>query len=147
MMQKLVLFQVSNRRFGLDMSLAKSIEATNLPHAKGSDQGDRGTLEVDGKEVPIYDLSAIMGDATVTHDSGNRKVMLVKVQGGELALLVDRVDRAVEVDRDLVEQLPPIFRGPPRDCFPNVLKRENELILILSPEGLVRIASGENQRF
>ena len=144
-MQKLVLFQVSGRRFGLDMSLAKSIEATNLPQAKGADRRGRATLEVDGKEVPIYDLSAIMGDATVSHDSENRKVMLVKAQGGDLALLVDRVERAVEVDSDLVEQLPPIFRGPPRDCFPNVMKRDNELILILSPEGLVSIAGGGSQ--
>ena len=140
-MQKLVLFQVSGRRFGLDMALAKSIEAANLPQAKGSDWRNRGTLVADGVEVPIYDLAANMGDETLTHDSRNRKVMLVKVQGRALALLVDQVDRAVEVDSDLVEQLPPIFTGPPRDCFPKVLRREDGLILILSPEGLGRIAS------
>jgi len=140
MMQRLVLFQVSGRRFGLDMALAKSIEATNVPQAKGADWRNRGTLVVDGEKVPIYDLAAIMGDTTFTHDARNRKVILVKVQGRYLALLVDRMDRPVEVDNDLVEPLPPIFRGPPRDCFPKVLRREDELILILSPEGLGRIA-------
>ena len=139
-MQRLVLFQVSGRRFGLDMALTKSIEATNVPQARGADWRNRGTLVVDGEEVPIYDLAAIMGDVTLTHDSRNRKVMLVKVQGRYLALLVDRVERAVEVDSDLVESLPPIFRGPSRHCFPKVLRTEDGLILILSPEGLGRIA-------
>ena len=120
--------------------------------AAAQDFGQNGLVQlfgeggnVDGEEVPIYDLSAIMDVATLTPDSRNRKVMLVKVQGRDLALLVDQVERAVEVDSDFVEQLPPIFTGPPRDCFPKVLRREDELILILSPEGLGKIAKHQEE--
>ena len=142
-MQRLVLFQVGGRRLGLDMALTKSIEATDFLDAKQSSSKLRDTMVVDDEEVPVYDLSAIMGDERSTPDSRSKKVMLVKAQGRYLALLVDRVDRAVEVESGLIESLPPIFEGTSRDCFPKVLRREDGLILILSPEALEGIAPSQ----
>ena len=139
-MQKLVLFQVSGMKFGVDMALTRTIEARSALHAYESNASNMQALVFDGAKVPIYDLSTIMDDKTFSHDSRSRKVMLVKAQGQYLALLVDRVEQSVEVESRMIEPLPPIFNGPVREYFPDVLKREDGLVLILNPEALVSTA-------
>ena len=150
-MQKLVLFQVSGMKFGVDMALTRTIEARSALHAHESNASNMQALVFDGAKVPIYDLSTIVDDETFAHDSRSRKVMLVKAQGQYLALLVDRVEQSVEVESrmhppiqppgyKMIEPLPPIFNGPVREYFPDVLKREDGLVLILNPEALVSTA-------
>ena len=138
-MRTLVLFQVGNSHFGLDMPLTRSIQSASAFLAEQSGNIRQDKLVLDGVEIPVYDLTTIMGEATSLHDPGSRKVVIVKNQAHHLALVVDRVDQVVEVERDLIEPLPPIFKGPALECFPWVLRQQDNLVPILRPEGISKI--------
>ena len=61
---------------------------------------------------------------------------MVKVEEHSIGIIVNRVDQVVSVDNDRIESLSPIFKGASMSCFPNVLKHEDTLILILAPQGI-----------
>jgi len=112
--------------------------------------------------VPLYNLSSILAEDSFLYHSGNNpvsegefvpdpgqtypcsesgtgvkeKVMLLNVRNHPLALKVDRVDGVVSVESSQIEPLSPIFKGTSLDWFPQVLKRNGNLILILNPEGI-----------
>ncbi len=116
--------------------------------------------------VPLYNLSSILAEDSFLHHSGidsvseseresdpdvspertcpcsesetgNRgKVMLLNVRNHPLALKVDRVDGVVSVESSQIEPLSPIFRGTSLDWFPQVLRRNGNLVLILNPAGI-----------
>lgn len=135
-MRTLVLFQVGDRHFGLDMPLARSIESASAFLAEQSGNIRQDMLVMDGAEMPVYDLTAFLGETTSLHDPANRKVVIVKNQDRLLALVVDRVHHVIEVERELIEPLPPVFKGPALKCFPWVLRQQDNLVPILNPEGI-----------
>jgi chemotaxis signal transduction protein len=131
-MQRLVIFQIGNRQLGVNMELTGSIEAA----AGLLDQQGSNVLMINGEEVPLYDLAAVFGNAPSSLGPESRKVMLVRTRERRLALVVDRVDRVIEAESEEIAPLPPVFTGPALACFPRVLVRESELILLLNPEGM-----------
>ena len=131
-MQRLVIFQIGNRQLGVNMELTGSIEAA----AGLLDQQGSNVLMINGEEVALYDLAAVFGNAPSSLGPESRKVMLVKTRERRLALVVDRVDRVIEAESEEIAPLPPVFTGPALACFPRVLVRESELILLLNPEGM-----------
>ena len=135
-MKELLLFQAGNIQFGLDLPLVKSIHSVNARFAEQAGRSHRLVQVMDGEEFPLYDLPTIFGDVTSSGDPMSQKVILVEAQEHPIALGVDRVERVVSVNSDRIQPLPPIFKGLPLSCFPKVLKHEDELILLLNPEGI-----------
>ena len=138
-MERLIFFQVGNVQFGLDMSLTRSIETASTLLAKQPGLYNGGALVLDGDEIPLYDFTRVFGDSVSSQGHETKKVMLVQAKKQLVAMVVDRVERVLEVESDQIEPLPPIFHGPARICFPRVLKREEHLILILNPEGFEEV--------
>jgi len=89
---------------------------------------------MDGDEFPLYDLPSILKDETSSGDPIGQKVIMVEAHEHPIALGVDRVERVVSVNSDRIHPLPLIFKGLPLSCFPQVLKHEDELILLFNPE-------------
>jgi chemotaxis signal transduction protein len=139
-MQRLVLFNVGNCQLGVDMSATAGVESATSLLGENETSSRKNTVIIDSEEIPVCDLSDMLGDSPASHDPGNRKVMLLRTQGDTLALLVDRVDRVIEVKDQNILPLPPIFKGVAHACFPRVLIQEGQLVLVLSPEGMVRAA-------
>ena len=54
-------------------------------------------------------------------------------------MIVSRVDNVVSIEPDRIIPLSPIFKGSAMSCFPNVLKHKDATILILAPEGLMKV--------
>ncbi len=54
-------------------------------------------------------------------------------------MIVSRVDQVVSVEADRIKPLSTIFKGASPLCFPQVLKHEDALILILAPEGIEKV--------
>jgi chemotaxis signal transduction protein len=142
-MQRLVLFHVGDNQFGIDMAVTRSIETAGRLLGEQPGAADKRSLTVDGEEVPLFDLSTMLGGATSSCDPQGRKVMLVRSGGHHVALIVDRVDRVTEVGSGRIAPLPPVFRGPALAWFPRVLMQEDRLVLVLSPEGIADAASPE----
>jgi len=91
---------------------------------------------VDGKEIPLYDLSSIFEKKMSSYESDSKKAIRIESAGRSLLLAVDRIDRVVSVDSVQIKPIPPIFKGLSVSCFPHVLKHKDKLILVLNPKGI-----------
>ena len=135
-MQTLVLFQIGARQFGMDMPLVESIHRARSLFGEQSEQTLNDTLELNGEEIVLCDLPSLLGEEESSRDMAKKKVMLVKSGDHSMALIVDRVDGVISVETDLLAPLPPVFQGPALACFPRALARDDDLVLLLEPEGM-----------
>ena len=135
-MQTLVLFQIGDRQFAMDMPLVESIHRARALFGEQSAETLNDTLELDGKEIVLCDLPSLLGEEESSRDLAKKKVMLVKSGDHSMALIVDRVDGVISVETDLLAPLPPVFQGPALACFPRALARDDDLVLLLEPEGM-----------
>ena len=151
-MEKLLLFRIGNRQFGMNLPLIRSIYKTDAffekkAEKRGSDEmvqvpdlnQQSETLFIDGKEIPLYDLSLLLSEGSAVSDSDGERVMLIDIHGHFIAIKVDRVANVVSVAGDRIEPLPPVFGNPSLIYFPRVLKQADTLILILDPDGIEKI--------
>ena len=74
-MERLIFFQVGDIQFGLDMSRTRSIEAASSLLAKQPDLHNRGVLVLDGEEIPLYDLTRVLGNTAAPQKPGTKKQM------------------------------------------------------------------------
>jgi len=190
-MEKLLLFQIGKKQFGMNLSLIRSIyktdaffegqaekrysdemvqasdnglvQASDLNQQRVSDlnqQRDGSSLQlvgsslrlepttrlrlepttlfIDGKEIPLYDLSLLFSEGSAVSDSDGKRIMLIDIQGHFIAVKADRIENVVSVAGDRIEPLPPVFGNPSLICFPRVLKHADTLILLLDIEGIER---------
>ena len=89
----------------------------------------------------MCDLPSILEQETSPSDPLRKKVMLVKSRDHDMALIVDRVDGVISVEPDRLAPLPRVFEGPAFNCFPRALTQDNDLVLLLDPEGMSGIVA------
>ena len=140
-MQKLVLFQIGNKQFGMDMSHVTYIQQGRPVLAAQPESGDPDVLIIDGKTIPFYNLPDLFGPNSDTKESTGQKIVMVKDQTYTFAFLVNRVEAMIDADENQIDRLPPVFKGPASACFPRVLRMEDSLILLMDPKGIGRIKS------
>ena len=140
-MQMLVLFQVGDRQFGVDMPFVRSIHRASALFEEQSGETLGNTLELDGEEILLCDLPSVLGQKESSRDLASKKVMLVKSRDHAMALIVDRVDGVISVETDRLAPLPRVLEGPAFTCFPRALTQDNDLVLLLDPEGMSGIVA------
>ncbi|WP_166404730.1 chemotaxis protein CheW [Desulfonema ishimotonii] len=133
-----MLFQAGGRRFGLALSVIRSV------HRGAGPSGNREQITVsgdaiclpDGREIPLYNLSAILGETLPDDRAAIPRIICLKVRATALAIGVDSIERVIETAGTKIVCLPPLFTGKSATWFPHVLKHEGRLILLLDPEGM-----------
>ena len=138
-MKKMLLFQVGTRPYGIDLARVKSIQSVKHIVDEGSESSNQISRVIDDKQTPLYDLVAIFEKETVGRNSEKEKVIIAEAEGHFLGMIVGRLDQVVSIDSDRIKPLPPIFKGASMSCFPNILKHEDALILLLAPEGIEKV--------
>ena len=137
---ELLLFRVGTAQFAVDLPLISNIQSAKSSSVMQK-EGGAGLLQAEsGEEMPLYDLAHFFEGNGYSQDSKDKKIMMLELDENPLGLIVDRVDQIVAVDNDNLEPLSPIFKGPAQTCFPFVLKQRDSLVLLLAPEGFVKIA-------
>jgi len=140
-MQMLVLIQVGDRQFGVDMHIVRRIHRASDLFEEQSGETLGNTLELDGEEILLCDLPSVLGQEESSRNLASKKVMLVKSRDHAMALIVDRVDGVISVEPDRLAPLPRVFEGPAFTCFPRALTQDNDLVLLLDPEGMSGIVA------
>ena len=138
-MKKMLLFQVGTKPFGIDLARVKSIQSVKHIDGKGVEDGSQSRRAFEDQQSLQYDLVTIFEKETGDRDLENEKLIMVEAEGQSMGMIVSRVDQVVSVDGDMIEPLSPIFKGAAMTCFPNVLKHEHSLILLLAPEGIEKV--------
>lgn len=121
--QKMVLFRVGKRQYGIHM-----------PHVKNI-QGVDDISE--SLKVPRFDLSLLFGDNSITEEAKNKKLIMIDQNNQQLAFIVDGVDGVINADEHQIVPLPPVFEGHSRLCFPRVFTHGEQIILLINPEAII----------
>ncbi len=137
---KLLLFDVGDRQYALDLLCVRSITSeTDLP-------------------IPSYHLASILtegredsdckkaSDPEADKDQNPCKLVVLNVRDQPFGVRVDRINGVISVDTSQIVPLSPVFRGPSMSCFPQVLKREQSLVLLLNPEGIEKLVREPSPR-
>jgi chemotaxis signal transduction protein len=134
-MRQLVLFQTGNMQFALDRNCIKDIRPIpeTLTQAQGRIQ--QHTIEIDGRLLLLIDLAAASSQDTAPAHPSNGKI-IVATGSPPLALLADKVNPAIDASADQMDELPLVFAGTAKACFPKVLRLEEQVALVLDASAL-----------
>ena len=138
-MKKMLLFQVGAMPFGIDLPRVKSIQSVKHIVDEGAEGSNQLSRVFDDKQTSLYDLVSIFEKEPGYRDFENEKLIMVEAEEQSIGMIVSRVDQVVSVDNDRIKPLSPIFKGASMLCFPNILKHEDALILLLVPEGIEKV--------
>jgi chemotaxis signal transduction protein len=142
-MKNMLLFQVGTSSYAIDLMLVRRIQS--VKHI--TDGGTKGGIPLgpmqDEKQTELYDLISYFENGTVDRDYETEKMIMVEDEGLSIGLIVSRVDNVILVDCERLQPLSPIFRKVAASCFPQVLKHEDRLILLLAPVGIIKVLQTE----
>ena len=138
-MKKMLLFQVGTEQYAVDLACVKSIQSVKHTEDKRQESSNTPNLGIDGEQSLLYDLISIFNKETSGRDFENEKLVMVEAKSQSVGMIVSRVDNVISIEPDRIKPLSPILKGLAMSCFPNVLKHEDAIILILSPEGLIKV--------
>lgn len=121
--QKIVLFKVGQRRYGIQMPHVKNIQGA----------GDIS----ESLKVPRFDLSSLFGEDRLSGTLETKKLIMVNQDDQQLALMVDAVDGVVNVEDHSIVPLPPVFDGHARSCFPLIYHHKGHVVLLINPVSII----------
>ncbi len=126
-------FRLGHERCALPLSLVDRVEefspGVDLPRG---DEALSGVVQIKGEVTPVLDLRDALG---ITPQATGAYVV-VRLPGGAWALVVDRIDRVLEIpERDIT----PVRSGD-RDMVAEVARLDGELISLLTLEPLAQPA-------
>lgn len=135
-MQKLVLFKVSKNLFGIDHKLVKKKYQKKELFSGRASKAKKVKIKLDGKDIPLYDLPALFGDSSNETRKRDNEAMLVKDEEGHMVLLAHKIEGAVEIDEEFIQDLSMIFGNRSSMVFPKVTIKDNLPVLILNPSSI-----------
>ena len=138
-MKKMLLFQVGNEQYAIDLAYVKSIQSLKHIADERQESNNSPNQGRDGERSSLYDLISIFDKETSGRDFENEKLVIVEAKSQSVGMIVSRVDNVVSIEPDRIKPLSPIFKGFAMACFPNVLKHKDAITLILAPEGLIKV--------
>lgn len=134
-MKRLLLIKNQNDYYSVDLTFVKSIHGIDTVHM----DPDLGMImQLDRQKIPVVNFSSFIIDEPFDPKIGTGKIILFQLQSKAFALKVDQIERIIGVEDHQIEPIPPTFRGYSQICFPQVLKRDDTLILIMSPDGIAQ---------
>ena len=138
-MKKMLLFQVGTEQYAIDLACVKSIQSVKHIADEKLESSNSSNLGIDDTRPLLYDLISVFAKETSGRDFENEKLVMVETKSQSVGMIVSRVDNVISIEPDRIKPLSPILKGLAMSCFPNVLKHEDAIILILSPEGLIKV--------
>lgn len=129
-MQQLVLFQTRNMQFALDRNCIKDIRPIPVKFTQAQGRIQQQTIEIEGRLLLLIDLSAASSPDSALVHSSNGKIIVLK-GSPTLALLADNINPAIYAGADQMDELPSVFAGTALDCFPKVLRLEEQQVALV----------------
>lgn len=98
-----------------------------------------GVINIRGSIVGVIDLRKRFGDKS---DSHSKTAMLVSdTPQGTIAAIVDRVDSVISIDKQSIDEKPPVVTSVKQDYLTGVAKAKDRLVTIVE---LQRLLGDEN---
>lgn len=134
---QLVVFEVGDESFGIDISLVQEIirlqPITEVPRAP---MHIKGVINLRGKVIPVADLRERFGFAAGEETKATR-IVVVNVLGNTVGMIVDAVSEVLRLNTDSIEPPSSIVESVGSQYLKGIGKLEDRLIILLNLEKLL----------
>jgi purine-binding chemotaxis protein CheW len=131
--RQLVVFSLGDEEYALPISDVHEIIRYTEPRSVASSVGwIRGVISLRGKIVPVYDLSARLGERR-GEEGPQQKIVIIESAERMAGVIVDDVAEVLTVDCDQVERLPSSAEA----SVDAIARIDDRLIVLLSSGGLL----------
>ncbi|WMW25477.1 chemotaxis protein CheW [Methanolobus sediminis] len=132
---QLVICQLSDEEFGIDISRVKEIirvpEITNIPQTLSYVEG---MINLRGCLVPVIDLAKRFGLMSSTKDASSR-IVVVELGNLTAGMIVDSVTEVLRISTDDIDKAPDIItKGVSERYIQGVGKIDGRLLVLLDIE-------------
>jgi purine-binding chemotaxis protein CheW len=142
MERQLVVFELSDENFGVDISSVESIikmqELTKVPHAPSFVEG---VTNLRGIVLPVIDLRKRFG---MPKEDGSKdtRIVVTNVDNVKVGMIVDSVSEVLTIPESVIEVTPPMISSVDTAFITGIAKLDNRLVILLD---LSRVLSSKEQ--
>lgn len=140
MEQQLVIFNLGQEDYGLDISSVEGIikvqEITKMPKAPAVVEG---VTNLRGAVVPVIDLRKRFGlpASTLSKDS---RIVIIHTNHTKVGMMVDGVSEVLRIPEETIEQTPPIISTDETSFIMGIAKLDDRLITLLDVDKVLTIS-------
>ena len=131
MEMQLVIFELANESYGIDIAVVESIikmqAITQLPQTPVY---VKGVTNLRGSVLPVIDLRTRFALAE-EKETRQTRIIIVTMAGVKVGVVVDGVSEVLRVSDDLIEPLPPMVNTVNSVFLKGIVRLENRLIILL----------------
>jgi purine-binding chemotaxis protein CheW len=131
MEQQLVVFELANEHYGLDISAVEGIikmqAITKMPQAPTFVEG---VTNLRGTVVPVIDLRKRFGLPTLDHTKDTR-IVVVYMDKTKIGMIVDGVSEVLRIPEESIEPTPPMVSNVNTAFIRGIAKLEQRLVTLL----------------
>jgi len=131
MEHQLVVFELANEYYGVDISGVESIiklqEITAVPHAPDFVEG---VTNLRGTVLPVIDLRRRFNLPAADHN-GDTRIVVVDVDGSKVGMIVDAVTEVLRVSDEAIEPPSPLVVTINSAFITGIAKMENRLVILI----------------
>lgn len=142
MESQLVVFELENEAYGVDIAVVEGIikmqEITRLPRAPHFMEG---ITNLRGAVVPVIDLRKRFG-LSPQEPTRDTRIVIANMNGNQVGLIVDAVSQVIRVPQDAIEPPPQLSMTVNSAFIKAVAKLEKQLVILLD---LDKVLSAEEK--
>lgn len=131
MEHQLVIFELANEHYGLDIATVESIikmqEITSVPHAPNFVEG---VTNLRGQVLPVIDLRKRFGLAQ-QEDTKETRIVVVEINGSTVGMVVDAVTEVLRVPTEAIEPPSPLVTTIDSAFMTGIAKMDERLVILL----------------
>ena len=131
MEQQIVVFELGNEHYGLDISTVESIikmqSITKMPQAPFYVEG---ITNLRGVVVPVMDLRRRFG-LPPQEQTKDTRIVVVNMNNLKVGMIVDGVSQVQHIQDDTIEPPPPMVTTINSAFIKGIAKLENRLVILL----------------
>jgi purine-binding chemotaxis protein CheW len=131
MEQQLVIFELANEFYGINIAVVESIikmqAITQLPQTPSY---VKGVTNLRGSVLPVIDLRNRFG-LDAREDTRQTRIIIVTMGSIKVGVVVDGVSEVLRVSDELIEPLPPMVNSVNSVFLKGIVRLENRLIILL----------------
>ncbi len=143
MERQLVVFELADENYGLDITTVESIikmqAITKMPHAP---KFIEGITNLRGMVVPVMDLRRRFGLESKEEDRDTR-IVVSNMGGMQVGIIVDEVSQVLRIQDEAIEPPPPMSTTINSSFVMGIAKLENQLVILLDLEKVLSVEEQE----
>lgn len=145
-MKEVIVFFIGESEYGVDIAGMQSLENfTEIKAFPDVPECILGTVKIRNEVYPVYDLKAKLA-VPATEVTEDTKVLLLRTKAGSLACVVDSVSKVFRAEGENIQQFGGVARTEATSYIDFIVRRNNELIVVIDPEELLTEEEAEEIR-